>query len=98
VPLGIGSRVRIEQPKLAPAVWTITDWQPESAFIWVSRRPGVVVTALHAIEGNSEGASRVTLTVRFEGLLAPLIALLSGKLTQHYMGLEAAGLKQRCEP
>ena len=96
--LGVGSRVRIEQPKLAPAVWTITDWQPEAAFTWVSRRPGVVVTALHVIEGNSEGATRVTLTVRFEGLLAPLIALLSGKLTQRYMGLEAAGLKQRCEP
>jgi uncharacterized protein YndB with AHSA1/START domain len=68
VPLGIGSRVRIEQPKLAPAVWTITDWQPESAFIRVSRRPGVVVTALHAIEGNSEGASRVTLDRSLRGV------------------------------
>ena len=96
-PLGPGSRVRIEQPKLAPAVWTVTDWKPEVAFIWVSRRPGILVTALHAITASAAGACEVTLTVRFEGLLAPLIRLLTGRLTKHYMGLEAAGLKKVCE-
>jgi hypothetical protein len=32
----------------------------------------------------------------FEGLLAPLVRLPSGRLTQHYMGQEAAGLKRVC--
>ena len=96
-PLGVGSRVRIEQPKLAPAVWTVTEWRPEAAFIWISRRPGIVVTAVHAIEPTPEGGSLVTLIVRFAGLLAPLVAFVSGGLTRRYMGLEANGLKQRCE-
>ena len=96
-PLGLGGRVRIEQPKLAPAVWTVTDWRPEAAFTWVSRRPGIVVTAVHAIDVTTASACDATLTVCFEGLLAPLVRLLSGRLTQHYMGLEAAGLKRVCE-
>src|SRR5262245_11306267 len=55
-PLGVGSRVRIEQPKLAPAVWTVTDWRPEAAFTWVSRRPGIVVTAVHAVDATTANA------------------------------------------
>lgn len=96
VPLRIGSRVRIEQPKLRPAVWTITEWQPEVAFTWISRSPGLVAVARHAIERRAEG-SRVTLTIRFDGLVAPVVGVLAGSLTNKYLGFEAAGLKARCE-
>ena len=95
-PLRVGSRVRIEQPKLRPAVWTVTDWQPQRSFTWESKNPGIAAVGLHAVEAVAEG-SRVTLTVRFDGWLAPLIALLAGGLTRTYIAMEAAGLKARCE-
>jgi len=94
--LGVGSRVRIEQPRLRPAVWTVTAWQPALGFAWVAPSPGAVATGLHAIEACA-GGSKVTLTIRFTGLLAPVVGLLAGRLTREYMGLEAAGLKARCE-
>ena len=40
-PLGAGSQVRIQQPKLRPAVWTITRWEPTKQFVWVSSSPGL---------------------------------------------------------
>ena len=95
-PLDVGSRVRIDQPKLRPAIWTVTAWKPEVGFSWVSRSPGVVVTGLHAIEPSADG-SRVTLKVHFGGLLASVVGVLASRLTSRYLGLEAAGLKARSE-
>ena len=31
-PLGVGSRVRIHQPGLAPATWVVDEWHPSTAF------------------------------------------------------------------
>ena len=47
-PLGMGGRVRIDQPKLRPAVWTVTLWQPGQRFVWESTNPGVKVVAVGA--------------------------------------------------
>jgi Polyketide cyclase / dehydrase and lipid transport len=41
-PLGLGSRVRIHQPKLRPAVWVVTAWVPESRFVWEAAGPGLM--------------------------------------------------------
>jgi carbon monoxide dehydrogenase subunit G len=95
-PLEVGSRVRIDQPKLRPAIWTVTAWEPEVGFTWVSRSPGLVATGLHAIEASADG-SRITLRVHFGGLLASVVGVLASGLTRTYLGLEAAGLKARCE-
>ena len=95
-PLGVGSRVRIQQPKLRPATWTVTEWQPAIGFTWASRSPGVVAIAQHAIERAADGSS-VTLKVHFSGFLASVVGVLVGSLTRKYLGLEAAGLKARCE-
>jgi carbon monoxide dehydrogenase subunit G len=95
-PICVGSSVHIEQPKLKPAVWTITVWNPTHDFTWVSRTPGVRAAAEHIIETIAEG-SKVTLTIAFGGLLGGLIGLLSRSLINRYLVLEAAGLKQRCE-
>ena len=94
-PLGVGSRVRIEQPKLRPAIWTVTAWEPVVAFTWVSRSPGLITTGAHGIEPSADGA-RVTLSIRFDGVLAPVVGALMGGLTRRYIELEAAGLKARC--
>ena len=95
-PFAVGSRVRIRQPKLLPAVWRITSIEKGRAFTWVTASPGLSVTARHVVEATPDG-SRVTLSIRFEGLLAPLVALLTHRLTNRYLGLEGAGLKRRGE-
>ena len=95
-PLAVGSRARIRQPKLLPAVWRITRIEKGSAFTWVTRSPGLLVTAHHVVERAPDG-SRVTLSIRFNGLLAPLVAWLTRRLNNRYLALEGAGLKRRSE-
>jgi uncharacterized membrane protein len=95
-PLAVGSRARIRQPKLLPAVWRITSIEKGRSFTWVTRSPGLSVTAHHGVEATPDG-SRVTLSIRFDGLLAPLVAVLTHRLNNRYLGLEGAGLKRRSE-
>jgi uncharacterized membrane protein len=95
-PVGVGTQVRIEQPRLRPAVWTVTRWEPERAFAWESRSPGVVVTATHAVEARDEGC-KITLRLRFDGLLGGFIGRFSRRMTSEYLSLEAASLKLRAE-
>jgi hypothetical protein len=95
-PLAIGSRARIEQPKLRPADWEVTRLEKDRGFDWVTRTPGLVVTGGHWIEPVPAG-SRVTISIRLAGLLSPLVAWLARKLNASYLDLEATGLKTRCE-
>jgi hypothetical protein len=94
-PLGVGSRARIQQPKLPPAFWRVTELIPDSHFTWVSRAPGVLVTARHAVEAIASG-SRVTLSIRYEGLFGPLLARWTHDVNARYLAMEATGLKSRC--
>src|SRR6185436_12322192 len=94
-PFGVGSRVRIHQPKLPPAFWRVTEIIPNSCFTWISLAPGVRVTARHEVEETVEGV-HVTLSIHYEGLLGSLLARYVGDLNQHYLALEANGLKARC--
>ena len=85
------------QPKLRPGVWTVTDVEPGRSFTWASGTSGIVrVIARHVVEPIDSG-SRVTLSVEFKGILGALGAAAFGKLTNEYMGMEAAGLKRRVE-
>ena len=49
-PLAVGSRTRVEQPRLPTAVWTVTELADGSSYTWESRSPGVTVTAAHEVE------------------------------------------------
>lgn len=95
-PLQVGSRYKLHQPKLAPAVWEVTRLEEGRGFSWVTKHPGVRVTGEHWIEETPEGC-RVTLSLRFEGFLAPLIARIYRSLNERYLALEAEGLRARCE-
>jgi uncharacterized protein YndB with AHSA1/START domain len=95
-PLGVGARVRIRQPKLFPAVWTITEWSPERNFTWAMRSPGVRVVADHAIRPGGSGCT-VELRVGYGGILGGLVARLYGGLTERYMRMEADGLRAASE-
>jgi carbon monoxide dehydrogenase subunit G len=95
-PLAVGTRARIRQPRLPPAEWRITSVDKGRGFTWVTRSPGVSVTAHHFVEPTPEG-SRVTLSIQFGGLLGPLVGWLTRRQNDRYLGLEAAGLKRRSE-
>jgi uncharacterized protein YndB with AHSA1/START domain len=95
-PLRVGSKVRIKQPKLAAAVFEVTDWRPARSFDWVTSNAAVTALARHLIDPVA-GGSRVTLSVEFSGPLGGLVAWLYGGLTRRYVRMEAEGLKRRSE-
>jgi uncharacterized protein YndB with AHSA1/START domain len=95
-PLGVGSRARVEQPKLRPAVLEITRCEPGRGFTWGSRSATLLFVGDHAIDPTPTGC-RVTLSVRFGGLFGWLAGMVAGGLTRRYISLEANGLKQRSE-
>ena len=96
-PLVIGSRARVMQPRLRPAVWKVTELdQAKGVFVWVARSPGIAVTGGHSVHRTPLG-SHAMLSITFSGPLAPLVRLMKGKLAQQYARTEAESLKQRSE-
>ncbi|MDN3357142.1 SRPBCC family protein [Actinomadura sp. DC4] len=97
-PFGSGSKARVRQPRLPAATYTVTEYEPGRAFDWAAKSPGVTVTGGHYVDPRGDGRATVRLTVDLTGFLAPLVGLFTAKLVRHYIGLEAEGLKRRCEP
>jgi uncharacterized membrane protein len=95
-PLVVGSRVRIRQPRLPTAVWTVTAMETERYFEWRSVAAGLTSTGGHRIDRSGDGC-RVILSLDWKGWLTPLINLVFGRLSQRYVQTEAEGLKRRCE-
>src|SRR5688572_22935069 len=98
VPLAINSRIRVVQPKVPPAEWTVTVLETGRGFRMMSRSPGATVVANHWAEPLGDGQrSRVTLSVTFSGWLGQIIARVMRGLNERYLAQEAAGLKRRSE-
>jgi carbon monoxide dehydrogenase subunit G len=98
LPLAINSRIRVVQPKVPPAEWTVTALEAGRGFRMMSRAPGATVVANHWAEPLGDGQrSRVTLGVTFSGWLGRLIARMMRGLNERYLAQEAAGLKRRSE-
>ena len=95
-PLSVGSRAHIRQPKIQPAWWEVTELAAPRNFTWISRSPGVLVTAGHVIEAVDRG-SRLTLSLEFSGFLSFLVFPLIRGLSQSYIVTEAQKLKERSE-
>lgn len=93
-PLTLGSRTRIRQPRLPPAVWQVSELVEGRSFTWISRSTGVRVTARHSVEPSAQG-TRAVLSLRFSGLLGPLIARLTRGLNERYLAIEGKGLSER---
>jgi uncharacterized protein YndB with AHSA1/START domain len=89
----VGASYLLEQPKLQPATWVITSYDPPSGFTWKTAGPGYRVVGDHQITPTNDGQSQVTLSIQYSGLLGGLIGLASGKLTMEYITREAAALK-----
>ena len=95
-PLAVGSRTRLQQPKLPTAVWTVTELTDGSSYTWESRSPGVSVTATHVVEPDPDG-SRLTLSVSVSGPLSGIGWLATRSLTKRYVQMEAASIKTAAE-
>jgi hypothetical protein len=95
--LQTGRRYRVGQPKLRPAVWTVTALEPGRRFTWVARSPGMTMVADHLVEPIGTDAARLHLSFAFEGWLGTVLGRLFGRLTREYLAVEAASLKQKAE-
>jgi carbon monoxide dehydrogenase subunit G len=95
-PLVVGSRTRLQQPRLPTAVWTVTELTPGASFTWESSSPGVLVTASHVVEPHPEG-SQLTLAVDVSGPLSRIGWLMTRSLTEQYVETEASCMKQAAE-
>lgn len=95
-PLAVGTRTRLQQPKLPEGVWTVTELTDGSSYTWESRSPGVTVTATHAVEPHADG-SRLTLGIRVSGPVSTVGWLLTRSLTRRYVETEAVSVKRAAE-
>ena len=95
-PMAVGSRARVRQPQLPPAVWVVTALDPARGFTWVSSGPGFAVTAHHYAAPTASGA-RATLSLDYTGLFGWAIARLTRAITLRYVQMEADGLKRKAE-
>jgi hypothetical protein len=91
--LRVGNRFKIYQPRLRPAIWTVTAVEAPTRFAWESRVPGVVMIADHTLDAISDRTSRLTLRFAFRGLLGAIVGPMSRKLVESYMAQEAASLR-----
>ena len=97
-PLMVSSRARVEQPKLPPTEYVVTELAPAKSFTWVATSPGVRTIARHHVEALPRSGTRVRLSVEQAGPLGKVMGRLFFKgLTKRYLAAEAAGLKTRSE-
>lgn len=95
-PLAVGTRVRLQQPRLPAAVWTVTEWAEGSSFTWESSSPGITITAAHVVQARGD-RSRLTLTLTVAGPLSGIGWLLSRSVTTRYVETEAVSIKMAAE-
>ena len=96
-PFGMGSQVRITQPKLPVLVWQVVEFEPGASFAWQATSRGVTTLASHRAAEAADGQSTVTLAIKQTGPLASLAGLALGPVTRRYVDMEAEGLKKYCE-
>jgi hypothetical protein len=92
----VGAKVLVIQPKLSPAVWTITEIIPNRSFVWQTRSYGVNITAKHTLQDGGKGTF-IEHQVIYEGTFAWLVYMLTARVTNRYLEMEITGLKNKCE-
>ena len=93
---GPGVQIKVLQPKLPPAVWTITEIEPDKTLTWEKKSFGLRMLSEHFISDGA-GVTSVTIRMTYEGALGGLFYRLTHSLTDNYMDMEIAGLKRECE-
>lgn len=92
-PLAVGSKVRVQQPRLPALEWTVDELVPGTSFAWSSRSAGVTSRADHRVT-PLPGGCRVEVSLVQAGPVAGLLALVHGRLTRRYLRQELEGLRR----
>jgi uncharacterized membrane protein len=95
-PVRLGSRARIKQPGMRPAVWTVTDFEPEHLFAWETKLGTVRLRAVHDLEATDDGC-RNTLTVEMTGFGSGILRTVAGKRLRKAIATENAGFRRTAE-
>lgn len=96
-PLALGSSALIRQPRVLPAVWTVTEFNEPTRFTWISVGLGISITAIHELIAKSENTTTLRQVINQAGLLAPILAPMTAGLTRRYLAMEAVGHKKHAE-
>ena len=92
----VGARIKVLQPKLPSAIWTIAEIIENQSLVWEKKSFGLKMKAQHSIIITNND-TLVTLRVVYEGFLAKLYYKLTSSLTDQYMTMEINGLKNESE-
>ncbi len=95
--LKLNNHYKVFQPKLQPAVWTVTTLVPPSSFVWESRMPGMHMVAEHIVKAVNANQANVTLSFAFNGFLGEIMGRLYRNMVESYIATEAQSLKKRVE-
>lgn len=95
--LAVGSVVRIKQPGLPVADWTVTELDPGRSFTWTTESTGMASQGVHEIRATGDGTSEVRLVFEQVGSMAPVVGVVFGRKARRYVQMEADGLKARSE-
>lgn len=95
-PLRVGSRVRLKQPSVRATVWTVTELDAPSRFVWESRVLGVTTVATHDLVEDEDGTLQ-TLIVELSGRGSAVMASVAGNRIQAALASENAGFRERAE-
>ena len=94
--LKVGSRYRVTQPKLRPAIYQVTAYEPPQSFTWAAKLPGGVFLAEHHLS-PSGGAVEAELSFSTQGALGNLLGRMYAGLINEYVATESRSLKAYCE-
>jgi uncharacterized membrane protein len=95
--LKLGNRYKVYQPKLQPAVWTVTVLTAPSKFTWESKTPGMHMIAEHNVSAIGTNQAEATLKFAFQGFLGEIIGKLYRNTVESYIATEAQSLKKKVE-
>lgn len=97
VPLGLGSRARIQQPGQPALVWTVTAIEPPSLFQWETRLPwGLQMTGAHRIQPCAGGCVN-ELDLQLRGPGSWVLGVLCAPLLYLALYLENRGFRQAAQ-
>jgi len=95
--MSVGSRARVEQPKMPALVWEVCALEPGVSFSWRTKKSGVAAVGLHVLEPNGPNRTSVTLGFDQFGPLAKVAEAVGRKRAVRYIEMECDGLKRYCE-
>ena len=95
--LVVGAQFAIDQPRFPKIVWEVTELDRGRAWKWRSTSLGTTTIAWHEVTPINEGRTLARQGIDQRGFLAPVIGLLTGRVTERYLEMEARGLKARSE-